>query len=162
MENEGCARVITQGLLFAAAFGIGDFKEFKSRLTTGAYKSIKSLDARPTTNSNRADKILPDNGDGNSGGAAKDATKKPPLVAEKLGSLSGPVTEAMRQMSSIKRRLQDPSRVPGPGLSTDKLDAYADHFAQVFGQTRGRVHPIAKGLPLQRTWGSHITSFSKQ
>ena len=45
---------------------------------------------------------------------------------------SKPVTEAVRQMNSIKRRLQDPGRVPGPGPSTDKLDAYANHFAQVY------------------------------
>ena len=38
----------------------------------------------------------------------------------------------MRQISSIRRRLQDPARIPGPGLSVDKLDTYADHFAQVF------------------------------
>ena len=44
---------------------------------------------------------------------------------------SKPVAEAMRQMSSIKRKLQDPSRVPGPRLSADKLDVCADHFAQV-------------------------------
>ena len=34
-------------------------------------------------------------------------------------------------MSSIRRRLQDPSRVPGPGLTVDELDIYANHFAQV-------------------------------
>ena len=100
MDNEGCARVITQGLLFAAAFGIGDFKEFKSRLPAGTYKSIKSLDARPTTNSNRAGKRLPDNGDGNSGGATKDATKKP-IAVEELGSLSGNVNAWANSLRSL-------------------------------------------------------------
>ena len=92
--------MITQGLLFAAAFEIGDFKEFKSRLPAGAYKSVKSLDARPTTNSNGAGKRLPDNGDGNSEGATKDGTKKP-LTAEELGSLLGDVKAWASSLRSL-------------------------------------------------------------
>ena len=64
--------------------------------------------------------------------------------ADDMGSK--PVTEAMRQMSSIKRRLQDPSRVPGPGLSTDKLDAYADHFAQVFRSDTWQGPPDSESI----------------
>lgn len=48
---------------------------------------------------------------------------------------SKPVTEAMRQINSIRRRLQDPTGTPGPGLTVDKLDTYADHIAQVFGES---------------------------
>ena len=59
-------------------------------------------------------------------------SKRQGFVAFADDMASKPVTEAMKQMNSIKRRLQDPSRVPGPGLSTDKLDAYADHSARVF------------------------------
>ena len=59
---------------------------------------------------------------------------------------SKPVTEAMKQMSSIKRRLQDPSRVPGPGLSTDKLDAYAEYFAQVFRSDTWQCPPDSKRI----------------
>ena len=40
--------------------------------------------------------------------------------------------EAMRQMSSIRRRHQNPKCAPGPGLSVDRLDTYADHFSEVF------------------------------
>ena len=43
-----------------------------------------------------------------------------------------PHSEIIRQMSSIRRRLLDPSRVPGPGLTPDKLDIYASFFAQIF------------------------------
>ena len=45
---------------------------------------------------------------------------------------SKPVAEAKKWMSSIRRRLQDPNREPGPGLSVDRLDTYAEHFAKVF------------------------------
>ena len=47
-------------------------------------------------------------------------------------------------MNSIRRRLQDPSRVPGPGLTVDKLDIYANHFAQVFGSETWQDPPDSK------------------
>ena len=70
--------------------------------------------------------------------------KRQGFVAFADDMASKPVTEAMRQMSSIKRRLQDPSRVLGPGLSTDKLDAYADYFAQVFRSDTWQGPPVSE------------------
>ena len=50
----------------------------------------------------------------------------------------------MRQLSRIRRRLQDPSRVPGPGLTVDKLNIYANHFAQVFRSETWQEPPDSK------------------
>ena len=88
--------------------------------------------------------------------------KRQGFVAFADGMVSKSLPEAMRQMSSIKRRVQDPGRVPGPGLSVDNLNAYADYFARTFRSERGKAHPIAKGRDLQTIWDLHITSYSKQ
>ena len=45
---------------------------------------------------------------------------------------SKPLPEAMRQISSIRRRLKDSSHAPGPGLAVGKLDIYADYLSQMF------------------------------
>ena len=58
--------------------------------------------------------------------------KRKGFIAFTEAVASKPVSEAKRWMSSIRRRLLDPDRVPGPMLSVDKLDTYADHFACVF------------------------------
>ena len=51
--------------------------------------------------------------------------KRQGFVALASDMASKPAPGVMRQMSGIKRRLQNLSRMPGPGLSTDKLGAYA-------------------------------------
>ena len=61
---------------------------------------------------------------------------------------SKPIAEAKRWMSSIRRRLQDPNRVPGPGLSTNRLEAYADHFAGIFSsETRKSLQDSQRITP---------------
>ena len=49
-SSEGCSRTITQGLLFARAFGVTDFSKFREELPRGAYQKLKSLDLRPSAN----------------------------------------------------------------------------------------------------------------
>ena len=100
MDTEGCARVITQVQLFAAAFGVTDFREFKSRLPAGTYKNIKNLDLCPTINSSRVGKRLPHNRDENNGETMKDAAKKP-LTVEASESLPDHVKAWASSLKSL-------------------------------------------------------------
>ena len=59
---------------------------------------------------------------------------------------SKPITEAMRQMCSIERRLYVFGRVPSPGLSTDKSNVRADHFVQVFRSETWKGAPDSKRI----------------
>ena len=78
--------------------------------------------------------------------------KRAGFVAFTDAVASKPVSEAMRQISSIRRRLQDPTRSPGPGLTVDQLDSYADHFAQVFGESTWNYPPNEKIVVGKDTW----------
>ena len=72
------------------------------------------------------------------------------------GVASKPATEAMRQMNSIKRRLQDLAECLAPGCTRTNLMFMRIISHRCSDLTRGRAHSTAKGLPLQRTW-AHIS-----
>ena len=73
---------------------------------------------------------------------------------------SKPVLEAKRWMGGIRRKLQDPNRVPGPGLSVDRLDAYADHFANVFNSETWKAPPLSQRITAHKGLGfTYHTAF---
>ena len=56
------------------------------------------------------------------------------------------IAEAKRWMSNIRRRLQYPNRVPGSGLSTNRLEAYTDHFAGIFSSETRKSLPDSQRI----------------
>ena len=66
---------------------------------------------------------------------------------------SNPIAEAKRWMSSIRRRLQDPNRVPGQGLSTSRLEAYADYFAGIFSSETRKSLPDSQRITSTKDLG---------
>ena len=74
---------------------------------------------------------------------------------------SKPLPEAMRQISSIRRRLQDPNRAPGQGLVVDKLDTYADHFSQVFSSHLWKEPSGSERIKVTKTTGFSYQRFSQ-
>ena len=70
-----------------------------------------------------------------------------------------PHSEIIRQMSSIRRRLQDPGRIPGPELTPDKLDIYASFFAQIFSSDTRKDFPSDERIAPRKELGLTYQQF---
>ena len=57
-SSEGCSRTVTQGILFARAFGATDFSKFRKGLPLGVYQKLKSLDIRLSINTGKVKRPL--------------------------------------------------------------------------------------------------------